>query len=55
MKKRKYKIDWLKLISFIIGIITLIYFTICTISYTIKTTNKAKEYMPQEKTIIINN
>lgn len=53
MKKRKIKIDWLKLVSFIIGIITLIYFTICTISYTIKTTNKAKEYQPQEKTIII--
>lgn len=53
MKKRKYKIDWLKLLSFIIGTITLIYLTICTISYTIKTTNKAKEYMPQEKTMII--
>lgn len=54
-RNKRYKIDWLKLISFIIGIITLIYFTICTISYTIKTTNKAKEYMPQEKTMIINN
>ena len=53
MKTRKIKIDWLKLISFIIGIITLIYFTVCTRSYTIKTTNKAREYMPQEKTIII--
>lgn len=53
MKKRRYKIDWLKLISFIIGIITLIYFAICTINYTIKTTNKAKEYMPQERTMII--
>lgn len=53
MKTRKIKIDWFKLISFIIGIVTLIYFTVCTISYTIKTTNKAKEYQPQEKTIII--
>ena len=53
MKTRKRKIDWLKLLSFIIGIITLIYFTICTISYTTKTTNKAKEYQPQERTIII--
>ena len=53
MKTRKRKINWLKLISFIIGIITLIYFAICTISYTIKTTNKTKEYMPQEKTVII--
>lgn len=53
MKARKRKIDWLKLISFIIGTVTLIYISICTISYTIKTTNKAKEYMPQERTIII--
>lgn len=53
MKTRKRKIDWFKLINFIIGIITLIYFTICTISYTIKTTNNAKEYIPQERTIII--
>lgn len=53
MKTRKIKINWLKLVSFIIGIITLIYFTVCIISYTIKTTNNAKEYMPQEKTIII--
>ena len=51
MKKRK--IDWLKLISFIIGIITLIYFTICTISYTIKTTEAVKNYEPQERTTII--
>ena len=53
MKTKKRKIDWLKLIGVIIGIITLIYFAVCTISYTIKTTNKAKEYMPQEKTTII--
>ena len=53
MKTKKRKIDWLKLLSFIIGIITLIYFTVCTISYTIKTTKKALEYQPQEKTIII--
>ena len=53
MKTKKRKIEWLKLIGVIIGIITLIYFTICTISYTIKTTNKAKEYQPQERTIII--
>ena len=52
-RKRKIKIDWLKLISFIAGIVTLIYISICTISYTIKTTNKAKEYMPQEKIIIV--
>ena len=53
MKTRKRKIDWFKLLGFIIGIVTLIYMSICTISYTIKTTSKAKEYMPQEKTIII--
>ena len=53
MKTRKRKINWLKLVSFIIGIVTLIYFAICTISYAIKTTNKAKEYQPQERTIII--
>ena len=51
MKTRK--IDWLKLISFIIGTIALIYFTICTISYTIKTTEAVKNYEPQERTIII--
>ena len=53
MKTRKRKIDLLKLASFIIGIITLIYFTICTISYTTKTTSKVKEYMPQERIIVI--
>ena len=53
MKTRKRKIDWLKLISFIIGIVTLIYISICITSYTIKTTKKTMEYMPQEKTIII--
>lgn len=53
MKTKKIKINWLKLVSFIIGIVTLIYFTICVISYTIKTTNKAKEYMPQERITII--
>ena len=47
------KIDCLKLISFIIGTIAFIYFTICTISYTIKTTEAVKNYEPQEKTIII--
>lgn len=53
MKTRKIKINWLKLISFIIGIITLIYTSICIISYTVKTTNKVKEYQPREKIIII--
>ena len=53
MKKRKRKIYCLKLISFIIGIVTFIYLSICTISYTVKTTKKAKEYTPQERTIII--
>lgn len=51
MKKRE--IDWLKLVSFIIGIITLIYFTVCTISYTIKTTEAVKNYEPQERIIMI--
>ena len=51
MKTRK--IDWLKLISFIIGIIAFIYFTICTINYTTKTTEAVKNYEPQERTIII--
>lgn len=52
MKKRKIKIDWLKLISFIIGTITLIYFTICTISYTTKTTKSILEYEPKETIIV---
>ena len=50
---RKKKINWLKLISFIIGTIALIYFAVCTISYSIKTTKKALEYQPQEKIAII--
>ena len=53
MKTRKRKINWLKLLSFIIGIITLIYISICTISYTIKTTEAVKNYEPQERTTII--
>ena len=53
MKKRKYKIDWLKLFSFIIGIAALIYISICTISYTAKTTRSILKYEPQERTIII--
>lgn len=53
MKTRKRKINWLKLLSFIIGIITLIYFTICTISYTIKTTEAVKNYEPKERIAII--
>lgn len=52
MKKRKIKIDWLKLFSFIIGTITLIYFAICIISYTTKTTRSILEYEPQEKIIV---
>lgn len=52
-RKRKIKIDWLKLISFIAGIVTLIYISICTISYTTRTTKKALEYIPQERTVII--
>ena len=50
---RKRKINWLKLVSFIIGIVTLLYFTISTISYTAKTTEAVKNYEPQERTIII--
>ena len=50
---KKKKINWLKLISFIFGIVTLIYMSICTISYIIKTTKAVKNYEPQEKTIII--
>ena len=53
MKKRKYKIDWLKLFSFIIGTIIFIYFTIYTINYTTRTTKSVKNYEPQEITIII--
>ena len=53
MKKRKYKIDWFKLVSFIIGTITLIYLAICIINYTTKTTKSILEYEPQERTIII--
>lgn len=55
MKKRKVKIkiDLLKLISFIIGIITLIYFTICIISYTSKTTKQVLKYTPKERTTTI--
>lgn len=50
---KKKKINWLKLVSFIIGIITLIYLAICIISYTTKTTKSILEYEPQERTIII--
>ena len=53
MKTRKRKIDWLKLIGFIIGIITSVYLVTCIISYTIRTTEAVKNYEPQEKTIII--
>lgn len=53
MKTRKRKIDWFKLLSFIIGIVTLLYFSICIVSYSVKTMNKALEYQPQEKTIIV--
>lgn len=53
MKKRKYKIDWLKLIGFIIGTITIIYLVTCIISYTTRTTKAVKNYEPQERTIII--
>lgn len=52
-RKRKIKIDLLKLISFIIEIITLIYFTICIINYTSKTTKQVIEYTPKERTTTI--
>ena len=50
---KKKKINWLKLVSFMIGTIALIYFAICIISYTIKTTEAVKNYEPQERTIVI--
>lgn len=50
---KKKKINCLKLVSFIIGIITSIYLLTCTISYTIKTTEAVKNYEPQERTIIL--
>ena len=50
---RKRKINWLKLISFIIGIITSIYLLTCIISYTTRTTKAIKNYEPQERIIII--
>lgn len=53
MKKRKYKIDWLKLVSFIIGIITSIYLVTCIVSYTTRTTKAVKNYEPQERTMAI--
>ena len=50
---KKKKINWLKLISFIIGIVTIIYLVTCIISYTTRTTKAVKNYEPQERTIII--
>lgn len=52
-KKGTRKIDWFKLITFIIGTVTFIYLSICTISYTAKTTKQVKEYTPQERTTTI--
>lgn len=52
MKKRKRKINWFKLVSFIIGTITLIYLAICIISYTTKTTKSILEYEPKETIIV---
>lgn len=50
---KKKKINWLKLVSFIIGITTSVYLVTCIISYTIRTTKAVKNYEPQERTITI--
>lgn len=50
--KRK-KIDWLKLTSFLIGLVLSIYFIACIVSYTIKTSERVKNYTPKETTIIV--
>ena len=47
------KIDFKKLIRFIVTIIMLAYCFSCFISYTIKTDKQIKQYEPKETTIII--
>ena len=46
------KIDFKKLIRFIVTIIMLAYCFSCFISYTIKTDKQIKQYEPKETTII---
>lgn len=48
----KRKINWLKLISAIISVMIITYISICTISYTIKTTKQVKQYEPKETIIV---
>lgn len=52
-KKRKIKINYKKLFSCIFMLLITIYFLACSISYSIKITNKAKQYQPKEKIIIV--
>ena len=47
------KINFKRLITFILTIIILAYCFSCFISYTIKTDRQVKQYEPKETTIII--
>lgn len=46
------KIDFKKLIRFIVSIIILLYCFSCFISYTIKTDRQVKQYEPKETIIV---
>ena len=46
------KIDFKKLIRFILTVIMLVYCFSCFISYTIKTDRQVKQYEPKETIII---
>lgn len=50
---QKKKIDWLKLTSFLVGLVLSIYFMACIVSYTVKTSEQVKNYTPKEATTII--
>ena len=53
MKEKRKKLNTKKLFTYILGLIIVLYFGICSISYMIKTDRQVKNYIPQEKTIII--
>lgn len=51
MKKRK--LNTKKLLAYLGGMIIAIYILTCCVSYATKTTEKARQYMPKETTIIV--
>lgn len=51
MKKRK--LNTKKLLTYLGGMIIATYILICCVSYATKTTEKAREYMSKETTIIV--